>query len=361
MWLQKKGPLSSEPLSIRSELLLSLPRLDLDGRPVLCPNTEGSFQPGATLLLANLSGANLAYKKLEKADLRYADLTNAKLMSAKFKGADLSKAVLLGADLAYADLTDAVLYGANLREATLDGTMVDGAVFGAALLHDAVYTPNPEKKPSARIEAVEGVENLKFPRDRESGVAALRAMFRDQGLRRLERAATYAIESNRAERGDILGLLSRVFVGLPTGWGLHPNRAWVVFAAIAAGTTMCYAVAIHLQTDGGRESRIVRVYPSGRLAQTGGNITIEKDSLVKPVVPGGCWVIVGWALYFAFLSGFHIGWRDLNVGTWIARIQPREFFLRGYGWVRVVSGIQSLVSVYLIAIWALTQFGRPFD
>jgi hypothetical protein len=54
-------------------------------------------------------------------------------------------------------------------------------------------------------------------------------------------------------------------------------------------------------------------------------------------------------------------WRDLNVGTWISRLQPREYTLRATGWVRFVSGLQSLISVYLIALWVLTYFGRPFD
>jgi len=67
------------------------------------------------------------------------------------------------------------------------------------------------------------------------------------------------------------------------------------------------------------------------------------------------------ALYFSLLSAFHIGWRDLNVGNWIARIQPREYTLGASGWVRTVSGIQSLISVYLLAIWALTYFGRLFE
>jgi hypothetical protein len=61
------------------------------------------------------------------------------------------------------------------------------------------------------------------------------------------------------------------------------------------------------------------------------------------------------------LSAFHIGWRDLNVGRWIARLQPGEYTLRTIGWVRVVSGLQSLISVYLVALWVLTYFGRPFD
>ena len=48
------------------------------------------------------------------------------------------------------------------------------------------------------------------------------------------------------------------------------------------------------------------------------------------------------ALYFSFLSAFHLGWRELNVGTWIARVQQRNYTLSATGWVRSVSGLQSL-------------------
>jgi hypothetical protein len=61
------------------------------------------------------------------------------------------------------------------------------------------------------------------------------------------------------------------------------------------------------------------------------------------------------------LSAFHIGWRELSIGTWLSRLQPREYALRAEGLPRVISGAQSLLSVYLIAIWALTYFGRPFQ
>ena len=42
-------------------------------------------------------------------------------------------------------------------------------------------------------------------------------------------------------------------------------------------------------------------------------------------------------------------------------MQSREYTLRATGWVRTVSGIQSLLSVYLLALGALTYFGRPFE
>lgn len=64
-------------------------------------------------------------------------------------------------------------------------------------------------------------------------------------------------------------------------------------------------------------------------------------------------------LNFSLLSAFHIGFREFNVGTWLARLQAREYALNPLGWVRVVSGAQSLLSVYLLAIRALTDSGRP--
>jgi hypothetical protein len=76
---------------------------------------------------------------------------------------------------------------------------------------------------------------------------------------------------------------------------------------------------------------------------------------------GGWRFALRYALYFSLLSAFSIGWKDFNVGSWIARVQGREYALRATGWVRVVSGLQSLLSVYLLAIWALTYFGRPFQ
>ena len=63
----------------------------------------------------------------------------------------------------------------------------------------------------------------------------------------------------------------------------------------------------------------------------------------------------------SLLSAFQIGWKELTIGNWITRLVPREYTLRATGWVRVVAGVQSLFSVYFLALWVLTYFGRPFE
>jgi hypothetical protein len=42
-------------------------------------------------------------------------------------------------------------------------------------------------------------------------------------------------------------------------------------------------------------------------------------------------------------------------------VLPREYTRRAKGWLRVVSGAQSLISVDLIAMSVLTYSGRPFE
>jgi hypothetical protein len=56
-----------------------------------------------------------------------------------------------------------------------------------------------------------------------------------------------------------------------------------------------------------------------------------------------------------------VGWRELKVGDRIQRLQAKEYTLHATGWVRTVSGAQSLIGVYLLAMWALTYFGHPFE
>ena len=71
--------------------------------------------------------------------------------------------------------------------------------------------------------------------------------------------------------------------------------------------------------------------------------------------------IVENALYFSIISAFHVGWHEINIGTWISRLNPHEYTLRATGWVRSLSGFQSLVSIFLIALAFLTYFGDPFE
>lgn len=70
--------------------------------------------------------------------------------------------------------------------------------------------------------------------------------------------------------------------------------------------------------------------------------------------------LFGWALFFSAISAFNIGFRGINFGRWLRLLTRKEFDLQPVGWVRVISGFQALMSVYLMALWILSFSGTPF-
>jgi hypothetical protein len=240
------------------------------------------------------------------------------------------------------------------------------------------------------------------------GLVALREAFKKVGMRTEERQITYAIEHSKrlqvfatswdtpdkqwwelrsqwvapnrqwSERlsEQIAGLFSYLAFELSCDYGMNPGRLLRILVGSIGLFSLIYMVAIF--TARGR-SGIWATWLADRVYRADGEISEGQPSSSRvtstflfprlQAQARGRWsgiLLRGVsvplvALYFSVFSAFFIGWRELSVGTWIARIQPREYLLRASGWVRTVSGLQSLLSVYLLALWVLTYFGRPFE
>jgi hypothetical protein len=320
----------------------------------------------ACLGLLPLFRANLIGATLTSADLRGANLTKADLNKANLTKADLTKADLGGANLTKADLGEA-----NLIKADLSRTILTEADLAFADLTGATYAP-ASPPPDPYLEGIKGLSTVSFPGGRGSGLVQLRELLQKAGLRDLERQATYALESNRTWHaitgkesnpvGRLEGGFRFLFFEATTGYGLYPGRAlWIILGAWAV-LILAYIWPIQRRPRSPNPaSAIYRIWPSDRIETGRNEVKLSTSAKVERLQGKGWLRSFGYAAQFSLLSAFHIGWRDLNVGTWISRMQPREYALRATGWVRFVSGLQSLLSVYLLAIWALTYFGRPFQ
>ena len=151
--------------------------------------------------------------------------------------------------------------------------------------------------------------------------------------------------------------MKRLLFQYPSGYGLYPGRPlWIIVVLIFLCTSI-YTIPIYRST----EARIIRAWPFHRIESEHEIVAVEGEEEIERLSSNKILVAVGYGLYFSLLSAFHIGWRELNMGSWIARMQPRRYVLRAEGWVRTVSGVQSLLSVYLLALSILTYFGRPFE
>jgi hypothetical protein len=317
---------------------------------------SGVMLRGASLSKAMLAGANLSGADLVGVDLKGAVLWNADLSSARLVAANLN-----GADLSGADLTEAHLGQTDLR----------GAYFFDTDMKGVIFEPKVDRYPDySSIIVAKNLDKMIFTRY-PYALTYLRNLFKSYGHRDLERKLTYALKvSERINAGCIRGLhddgicTKRTLTGRveafanyvlfekTCNYGMIPGRPLLIMLLLIFVFAVPYMLAVTGGTN--RNSGIWKVWPNDRIYKERG-----REGPCRITTRG--FGIPLWALYFSLLSAFHIGWRDLNVGTWISRINPEEYTLRSTGWVKVVSGIQSLISVYLIALWIVSYFGRPFE
>jgi uncharacterized protein YjbI with pentapeptide repeats len=334
---------------------------------------------GADLFMANLSGA-----KIDKANLSRARLSSANLNRAYIREADLSQARLNGANLSRANLGKSNLSGANLFTANLSGAILNradlsGAVLKGANLSDAWFEPKPGSVSDVSLLLqIKGLPSLRYLNS-SHGLVELRETYKKAGLREEEQQVTFALNHTRRERlwkkGGFLGKLESLFnlvcFEWPCQYGMNPGRPLKILGLGLFLFTPFYLLALRSRS---RETGIWLVLPPDRIISGGSKVRPFKLTGHTPFRPLPLWRWgrvkarvrrglrrVRLAFYFSLLSAFNLGWRELNVGNWISRIQKNEYTLRATGWPRTVAGIQSLLSVYLLALWVLTYFGRPFD
>lgn len=146
----------------------------------------------------------------------------------------------------------------------------------------------------------------------------------------------------------------------------EPRATLVVGLLLWFVCSLVYFACIHVRGEAG----LYRIYSQGIHEDPSAQRRVERISRLRTgQTQGPGWLIqFFWrecllpraARFFSLMSAFNIGFRDINFGRWLRLLTRQEFDIKAMGWVRVVAGWQSLISVYLIALWVLTYFGRPF-
>jgi len=305
--------------------------------------SNGKSGTRANLRGANLHGANLSDVNQPKANLSGADLSGARLAQA-----DLSGAVLNGARLDGANLSSADLHEANLSDANLSGALFEPAILPA----------------SEWIAEANGLELITY-KTNPGPLTQLRKQFQDAGYREQERTITCALNRREAELDSLTERwFKRIAFDFTCRYGLTPGRPlrmvswlWLFFSGV-------YALFMHWPGPSGIYFIGARSW-RGRSKTQGIQVRPRVIRAAKSWKRPFLWLRREWrvlraAMFFSLMSAFNIGFRDINFGRWLRLLTRREYDLKAVGWARTVSGFQSLLSVYLIALWVLTYFGRPF-
>lgn len=334
---------------------------DLRGRDM-----RWAYLTGAQLNRADMSGTgdkatiDPAGKPQFGIDLTRSNLIGADLPGINGKETLLRSALLIGADFTGADLSGAKLYNSDLRWANLSANL-KGADFGrsnvAGAIFDAVSGGLPDIPAFA---SATGIESLTY-RTSPVSLIELRTALRSAGYEQQSKAVTAAImrtERRNTAKGSMAGMLQSAFsfvaFDATSGYGLYPFRPLLILIALIGPFAALYTLAMLRPGFSGIYANRPKDAVQGK--------PLDRWILLRHRYNGlrGAIRTVRVALWFSTISAFRVGFREFSVGDWLTRLQSREYIMVGRGWVRTFSGIQSLLSLLLLALSVLSFFGRPF-
>jgi uncharacterized protein YjbI with pentapeptide repeats len=314
------------------------------------------FEENTSFQNAHLVNSEFIFTTFKKVNFGHANMAGSIINSSEqsdvisFSVSNLSKANLTGnfknSIFASANLTDAQLFNVDLSNSTLQGTNFTNTQFiGKINLSNTRY--EPISGPNIyRIEELV-LTNIWFSENNQLGLVKLRSALKEADLRDLEREVTYYIEKLKTKYSGLFIKYARIlFLEFTCEYGLSPLRPLTLIIFIWLICSLAYIVAIY----GNGKSGIYREWSADRIESHKG--TDEPQRLNKNNHFMN-------AFYFSLLSVFHFGWREITVGNWLARIQLNEYTLRATGWVKSLSGVQSLLSLALLILFILFYFGRP--
>jgi hypothetical protein len=301
--------------------------------------------------------------------MRGAELSHANLMASVFEGGDFAHIVVTSGELGCAtfngtNLTGADFSGADIRKTAFVGANVHDAKFAGANLDGASYDPRPGALPDiGTFTSTQNLQGLTYQQSPQQ-LSELREALYKGGLSSQARQITFAIEHTRrlqdSQRSNLLdralSWIQLIAFEWPVGYGMYPFRPLLVLLLLIPIFTPVYMLAIY----GGERGRIWIRRSDGAINHMMPERWTPVWIAMETMVPWRWLNTARFALWFSINCAFRIGYRDVNVGDWITRLQPREYLLGATGWCRTISAVQSLLSVYLLALTVLCIIGRPF-
>ena len=286
---------------------------------------------------------------------------------------------------------------------------LEGAQMSGADLFSAVF--EPKSLPELRgIAAAKNLQDLTY-RSNPDALSQLRKLFQDSGFRQQERKITYALRKSGLDRDEkqardlllscgpafmlsaneirvreslrkvcenkywyteftaiwVNSRFSTFFFDWTCKYGMQPSRCVWIILWVWLICSVFYSVLIH---STGR-SGLLRIYNPGP-ERLPGQIQMVEPIRPRPLGSRGIfrtigkgvlreWSVFRTSMFFSLMSAFNLGFREINFGRWLRMLTREEFDIKAVGWARVVAGVQSLISFYMVVLWVLTYFGRPFE
>ncbi|MEE8435130.1 MAG: pentapeptide repeat-containing protein [bacterium] len=306
----------------------------------------------ADLHLANLSGSDLFEANLSDARIRQTNLSGANLF-----GANLSGALLLNSNLSGANLSGAVLKGANLFANSLEKTSFKGVSLAGVIFEPPAKRLAFIKKNLEHLVKADNLGLMTFRSDPEP-LEKLRRMLKQDEYRWERLEISYAIRRGKRQRAtsegtlmeQVGGLLQLFFIELTIEYGAAPFRPLTIVFTMIFVFGFVYMIPLIVPSKIFGEIWVLK--PKNQFARR------SVDGALRERLVAGSFRDLPIAFWFSFLSAMNIGGRIFNIDDLFINCQREEYYLRATGWVRTLSGIQALITLYLFLLTILIFFER---
>ncbi len=270
--------------------------------------------------------------------------------------------------MTHADLRQSNLRGANLSRANLLDTQLEGAALGQADLTHALFMAQGLPDPNT-IAGLRGVKYIQlvpiggteaFPRKEilegitkpGAGIQSLRQALQTAGETEVEKEVGYLIaKTSNTYRTPALRFLVSLVYEWPSDYGTHPQRPLRRLLELTLGCALLYLIPLAGVGRGGVNRLWIGAGPLDRLKRKTRRWRKQRIQVRGFTLPG-------YALLFSLASVLLMGGHGLPLFSLTGLGGRRPYSLRPTGWVTIASGIQSILSLYLIGTWAWLNLAR---
>jgi uncharacterized protein YjbI with pentapeptide repeats len=331
--------------------------------------TQSKFV-GDDLTKADFTGAHLTKVVFDSTVMDNADFTDAVVQQTNFIRTTSLKSAVLGAKslrgtlfAEQADLTDADFSGANLYGLRLESWKLPDPASLARARNLESWASSPTTDQWSTI-ALYRLEQIFLDNGMEYKAKVLNAALQNEEQNRLAHQCMSGDWRN-SERGYMtdqigactLGALRLVTLKLPSDYGLHTWRPLFLLFALMVIFAVIYYVILLVR----RPSGIVVHQGSDEDEDAGGPGTEAAKREDEDASSFGVLRKLRVAVVLSLRNAFNLSFGEVDVGRWIRLLSLQSYELRTTGAVRLLGGIQSLLSLYLFALWLLNFFGKSIS
>ena len=292
---------------------------------------RGSYLNNAIVYESNLYEMKISQSEVKEAEFQFSNMKNVDLAGSDLRGARFSYSNLSGVDLTGLDLSDTEFYRTDLRS--------------------VIFEPDIQPKPHNIAYSIR-LDRLKYKKN-PTPLLTLRKSLEDAGFRRS------AKQVNASLRRSDATLIDTIFLDLTCAYGTNLASPLLIIIIVMLIFAKIYSVALLRE---GRAGIYIIVSPKTTMNRNINHTHFRKltsKSLLscnrKPRNR-----VDKIALLFSIQSAFKIGYGGFSPYEWLRMLYSRDFVMKAMGWPRILSGVQSLVSIYMIIIVFLSLFGGHF-